>query len=67
MRAGSSLSRWGPTRRWKLETLAWTQPARSVTRARAGPDDDRSPVDAATNSSAWAVNSSKSRWRRSGR
>ncbi len=34
---GSSRSRWGPTRRWKLATLACTQPARSVTRARAGP------------------------------
>ena len=38
MRAGSSRSRWGPTSRWKLATLACTQPARSVTRARAGPD-----------------------------
>ena len=66
-RVGSSLSRWGPTSRWKLATLACTHPARSVTRARAGPDADRSPVDAATSSSAWAVSSSKSRWRRSGR
>ena len=42
-RVGSNRSRWGPTRRWKLETLACTHPARSVTRARAGPEDGSEP------------------------
>ena len=39
-----SLSVSGRSRRWKLLTLACTQPARSVTRARAGPARLRRPV-----------------------
>ena len=57
-----SLSVSGRSRRWKLLTLACTQPARSVTRARAGPARLRSPVASATSSSASAVASSKSAW-----
>ena len=48
MRAGSSLSRWGPIRRWKPATLACYPTARRiVVRARAGPEEERSPVEAA--------------------
>src|SRR5713101_4573179 len=40
--------------------LAWIQPARFVTRARAGPARDFIPVSASTSRSASAVRSSKS-------
>ena len=50
----------GLSSRWNEATLARTHPALSVTRARAGPLSERSPVAPATRSSAWAVSSSKS-------
>ena len=50
----------GRSSRWNEATLARTQPARSVTRARAGPASERRPVAAATSSSASAVSSAKS-------
>src|SRR5581483_6368991 len=55
-----SRSSTGRRRRRKLTMLAFTQPARSVTRARAGPASERRPVASATSSSARAVSSSKS-------
>ena len=55
-----SLSMMGRSRRWKEATLAWIQPARSVTRARAGPASDTRPVSSATSRSASAVSSAKS-------
>ena len=64
--SGPGVMRWpsfsviGLSRRRNDARLARTQPARSVTRARAGPDSERSPVSAATRSSARAVNSAKS-------
>ena len=59
-RAASSLAVTGRSSRWNEAMLALTQPARSVTRARAGRRADRRPVSASTSSSAWAVSSSKS-------
>src|ERR1700737_2488541 len=61
--AASNLAVTGRSSRWNDAMLAFTQPARSVTRARAGPASDRIPVSASTSSSAWAVSSSKSGWR----
>ena len=55
-----SLSMIGRRRRWNDATLAPIQPARSVTRARAGPARETRPVSAATSASAWAVSSAKS-------
>ncbi len=59
---GSSLAVSGASILWNDATFARTHPARSVTRARAGPASDRSPVAWPTSSSAWAVSSSKSGW-----
>ena len=59
-RRSPSLSVSGRSSRWNDATLARTQPARSVTRARAGPASERRPVSAATSSSASAVSSAKS-------
>ncbi len=59
-RRGPSLSMMGRSSRWNDATLAPTHPARSVTRARAGPASDTRPVSAVTSSSAWAVSSTKS-------
>src|SRR5437879_9089174 len=50
----------GASRRWNERTLACTQPERSVTRTRAGPDWETRPVSCATSSSASRVSSSKS-------
>ena len=50
----------GRSSRWNDATLARTHPLRSVTRARAGPAAERSPVHSATRSSAMTVNCSKS-------
>ena len=55
-----SFSVTGRSSRRNEATFARTQPARSVTRARAGPARLCSPVVSATATSAWAVNSSKS-------
>ena len=59
-RRGPSLSMIGRSSRWNEATLAPIQPARLVTRARAGPASDTRPVSAVTSASACAVSSAKS-------